>query len=653
MDLTDYTALTAESALRVVTDALVEADAFLEAIIAEAGPRTYSNTMAPLDAAIALTGDAYGIGGYMAHVHPDEAVRAAGVAAEEKHSKWSAGLAFNRALYEAIRDYSTTEDAAALEGEQRRNLDFWMRDFRLAGQDLPEAERAEVEALRNRLIELNVAFERNLSEWEDGIDMTRAQLAGLPDSYIERLAPGKRNGEYRVTVAYPDYVPFMDQAENRMLRRWLQFKFLNRAATANIPLLREAVGVRWQIARKLGYPSFAEHAMETKMADPKAVEDFYASIVPGLTDLGERELGELRELMAADLGGDTLEPWDWSYYDAQQRKRDYGVDDNVVAEYFPLGAVVQGMFDICGDMFGIEFTEIDDAKAWHPDVAVYAISNRDTGEVIANYYADLHPRPGKFSHAACWRLKAGHRQADGRYRAPVAAVAANFTKPTADSPSLLKHDEAVTLFHEFGHVLHNTLTAVALPRFSGTQTERDFVEAPSQIMENWMWEPAVLQRFSRHYETGEPIPEDLVEKMVAARDQNIALKTLRQVFYGQYDLALHSGDGPADVVQAYYDLVHLTLLPPHPHTHFGASFGHMASDGYVAGYYGYLWSKVYGDDMFSVFEDEGVLNPEVGMRYRRTILATGGTRDGADLLRSFLGREPSSESFLKKIGLAP
>ena len=652
MTLTDYTTLTAATARRVVEDALAAADRQIADIIAEAAPRTYANTLGVLDEAITATDDAYGIGGFMSQVHPDEAVRAAGAEAEELHSKWLTALAFNRDLYEAIREYAATGDAASLQGEPRRNLEFWLRDFRRAGQDLPDEERSHVEELRNRLIELHVAYDRNLGEWDDGIDVTRTQLAGLPDSFIDRLGPGKRGGEYRVTVAYPDYVPFMDQAENRMLRQWLQFKFLNRAADANAPLLQEAVHVRWEIARKLGYSTFAEYAMESKMADPDAVADFYRSMVPGLTELGRRELSTLQELMAADLPDETLQPWDWSYYDAQQRKADYGVDDNEVAEYFPLDAVVDGMFEICSDMFAIDFAKVADPKAWHPDVQVYAISNRGSDDVIAYYYADLHPRPGKFSHAACWRLNAGYRRDDGSYRIPIAAVAANFTKPTADTPSLLKHDEAVTLFHEFGHVLHNTLTEAALPRFSGTQTERDFVEAPSQIMENWMWEPAVLQRFARHHKTGEPIPAELVEKMVAARDQNVALKTLRQVFYGHYDLALHGGDGPGDVVQSYYDLVDLTLIPGHPATHFGASFGHMASDGYVAGYYGYLWSKVYGDDMFSVFENEGVLNPAVGMRYRNGILAKGGTSDAMDLLRHFLGREPNAKAFLKNIGLA-
>ncbi len=230
-------------------------------------------------------------------------------------------------------------------------------------------------------------------------------------------------------------------------------------------------------------------------------------------------------------------------------------------------------------------------------------------------------------------------------------MAANFTRPTDDAPSLLKHDEALTLFHEFGHVLHETLTEAELPRFSGADTEWDFVEAPSQIMENWMWEPEVLSRFARHYQTDDPIPVELVDRLVAVRDQNIALKTLRQAMLGQYDLAMHGGDAPMDADEAWAETVSIGLIPGHPDTHMGASFGHMMHDEYPAGYYGYLWALVYGHDMFSVFEEEGTLNPEVGSRYRNAILAKGGTMDGEQLLRGFLDREPSSEAFLAKVGL--
>ena len=648
--LTDYTNMTAERVAQVVDDAIAAGEKLIGNVIATDGDRTYDNTMAPLDQAITGAQDAYGVGGFMAQVHSEETVRKAGADAEQKNDKWLAGLAFRSDLFQIIKAYGESDDAAALDGERRRNLEFWLRDFRRAGQELSQGERDAIEDLKKRLIELNVTYESNLAEWQDGIEMTPEDLDGLPEAFIERLAPGQTEGTYLVTVDYPDYVPFMNESTNRELRRQLQFKFLNRGGEANIALLNEAVRVRWDMAGKLGYSSFADYAMEIKMADLKAVADFYASIEPGLTELGVAELTVLQELMEKDHPGEEIMPWDWMFYDTLQRKLDFGVDDNEVSEYFPLEAAVAGMFDICGEMFGIDFTQVEDPKAWHPDVSVYEITDRASGKLLAHYYADLHPRPGKFSHAACWRLKAGVAQADG-YRQPIAVVAANFTKPTGDSPSLLKHDEVNTLFHEFGHVLHNALTEAQLPRFSGTQTERDFVEAPSQIMENWVWEPEVLQRFARHYETGQPIPTELVTKMVAARDQNVGLKMLRQVFYGHYDMALHGGDAPSDASEAYFDLVGITLVPAHPDTHLGASFGHMMSDGYVAGYYGYLWSKVYGDDMFSVFEDEGVLNPEVGMRYRSAILARGGTADGMELLRDFLGREPSSQAFLKKIGL--
>jgi Zn-dependent oligopeptidase len=308
------------------------------------------------------------------------------------------------------------------------------------------------------------------------------------------------------------------------------------------------------------------------------------------------------------------------------------------------------MFDITGDVFGLDYRTVADTKAWHPDVTLYEIRDRASDRAIAYFYADLFPREGKYGHAACFSIIRGMRTADGSYRKPVAAIVANFTKPTADSPSLLKHNEALTLFHEFGHVLHYCLTEVDHPRFSGYDTELDFVEAPSQILENWMWEPEVLQRFASHHQTGEPIPADLVDKLVAARDQNVALKTLRQAFFGRYDLALHATADPVDVDVAYIDTFPITLLPVHPDTQFGASFGHLMG-GYDAGYYGYLWSKVYGDDMFSVFAENGVLDPGIGMRYRREVLAKGHCRDAIEHLRAFLGREPNSKAFLKRLGL--
>ncbi len=648
--LYDYTAVTADSVTEITEAAIAHADAAVDAAVGADEARTYANTLAPLDRAGVIVADASGPGAFMARVHADADVRAAGVAAEERMAKWGSNLIMRSDLAAAIRSYAVTDDARALDGLEARNLEFWLRDLRRAGHDLDGADRDRLRDLRQRLIELQVAFNSNLDEWDDGIDMTRDDLAGLPDAYVERLEPGASDATFRVSMNYPDYIPFIEEAENRDLRREMQFKFWNRSAEENTPLLAEAVSIREEIADLLGYDTWARYSMEVKMADPEAVDELYASIIPGLTSRGVGELSALQNLASLDLGGEAIQSWDWMYYHTMQRRRDYGIDQNEVAEYFPLDTVVEGMFEITGDVFGLEYHEIEETGAWHEDVKLYEIRNQGSDEAIAFFYADLFPRDGKFGHAACFPITGGMRDDSGEYRKPVAAIVANFTKPGPGSPSLLKHDEALTLFHEFGHVLHFCLTEVDHPRFAGYDTEWDFVEAPSQIMEHWMWEPEVLQRFARHYETGEMIPSDLVERLVAARDQNTALTTLRQAFLGTFDLAIHAGHGDVDLEQATRDAFALTLIPYHDGTHFAASFGHLMG-GYDAGYYGYQWAKVYGDDMFSVFSQEGVLSPEVGSRYRSEVLARGYSRDAIEHLRAFLGREPSSDAYLEDLGL--
>ena len=452
-------------------------------------------------------------------------------------------------------------------------------------------------------------------------------------------------------MEYPDCVPFVEQSPRRDLRRQLEFKFRNRAVVENRALIEEAVELRAKTAQKLGYSTWAHFVLELRMAkDPKAVEQFYEDLVPGLKTKAAGELEVLRVLLG-DLHDDSeLKSWDLLYLDTQLRKRDYGIDQNEIAEYFPLEQVIDGMFEITGEVFGLEYRKVEDALTWHSDVAVYEIANAASSETVAWFYADFFPRDGKFGHAAQFDLVKGQRGDDGTYIKPRCAMVANFTKPTAEQPSLLKHDEVLTLFHEFGHVLHAGLTTAETARFSGADCEWDFVEAPSQIMEHWCWQAEVLQRFGRHYKTKEPIPDSLIERLVAARDLNVALLSLRQVYYGTLDMALHAVDHAVDLAAADRETYEVTLLPFHEGTFMLAGFGHLMG-GYDAGYYGYLWSKVFGDDMFSVFEAEGVTSPSLGARYRQQILARGGSVDAADLLRNFLGREPSNEAFLRHLGL--
>ena len=308
------------------------------------------------------------------------------------------------------------------------------------------------------------------------------------------------------------------------------------------------------------------------------------------------------------------------------------------------------MLDLTGDVFGVEYRKVE-MPIWHPDVLTYAIHDRESGELISHFHMDLYPREGKFSHAAAFPLVSGRRLPDGSYQKPLSAIVANFTKPGSDRPSLLQHSEVETFFHEFGHILHQTLTKAETTRFAGSSTENDFVEAPSQIMENWTWRPEILRRFARHYQTGETIPDRSGRSTGGGQEPEHRLAHLAA---GELRLARHvaarRGSRRRTSTRFCRRATDVSLFPPHEGTFFPASFGHLLS-GYDAGYYGYLWSEVYGDDMWSRFDDEGVDNPEVGREYRRAILEKGGSVDGMDMLRDFLGREPNNQAFLKRLGI--
>lgn len=648
--LFEYPSITTDAITTAVSEAIDQAETTVGDIVAIDGPRTFANTIRPLeDISVSLL-HAYGRGPFLGNVHPDETVRDVARVEEERLEKWQVELSFRSDLYTAVKEYSETDDALHLEGEAHRFLEFVLRDFRRAGHELSPEDRAEVQELRERLVELEVAFQRNIAEYEDYLELTDGDLAGLPDDYIDRL-PASGKGTKRVTMAYPHVIPFMENSERRDLRQALSFKFSSRAVEANRPVLEEAVEARERIARLLGQDSWAHYQMEEKMAKhPEAVEAFYAELVPPLSALGEEEIAVMADMLAADEGSRDLQTWDWRYYDTQLRIRDFGVDSNRVAEYFKLENVISGMFDLTAEVFGLSYRQVPDADAWHEEVLLYEILDGASNEHLAYFYADLFPRDGKYSHAAAFPLYPGHRSNDGSYRRPISAIVANLTKPTADKPSLLQHTEVETLFHEFGHILHMSLTTADSPRFSGANTEWDFVEAPSQIMEEWCWQEEVLQRFARHYQTDEPIPGELVRDLIKARHLNVALHTLRQVSFGVFDMGLHGPGDHADLDTILEESESVGLLPPHEGTFFPASFGHLLG-GYDAGYYGYLWSMVFGLDMFSRFRSEGLTNPEVGLKYRREILEPGGSRDGHELLRSFLGREPSNEAFLRHIGI--
>jgi thimet oligopeptidase len=649
--LYDYTSVTVDSVRSETDAALQAADERVARAVASAGSPTFDETLVPLELAGAQLVQAYGRGAFLGQVHTDPQVRDAGNEAEERLNKWRVAVVFRSDLYDAVRAFADTDEARALEGERARLLEHWLRDFRRAGHELGADERAELERLRTRLVEVEVAFQRNLNEYRDGIDVTREQLAGLPDTYVERLSPGEREGTYRVSLDYPEVNPFLEQAHDRDLRRELFTRNWNKAVAANRPLLEEALDLRRKVAGLLGHPTWAHHAMELKMArDPVRVAAFYEEMIPPLAGQVRSELDRLADGLHADGHQGPINPWDHRYYDDALRRTEFGVDQDRISEYFPLERVLDGMFEISGEVLGFDVRPAEDAAVWHESVRAYEI--RDTGSetVLAHFYADLHPREGKFGHAAAFPLVVGHRSGDGTWISPVSAILANFTPPSGETPALLKHSEVKTLFHEFGHILHMSLSRAEFARFSGAETEWDFVEAPSQIMEHWTWDASVLQRFARHYQTDEPIPAELVDQMLRARWLDEGIRIGVQAFYGGIDLALHAEADAPDVDAALRRTYAVTGMPYPEGTFMLAGFGHLLG-GYDAGYYGYLWAEVIGDDMFGRFAREGVLSPAVGAEYRREILEPNGSRDADELVRAFLGREPSNAEFLRLRGI--
>ena len=644
--LPDFSAMTPEQVTGACEDAIAACDAAVDAIVATRdGERTFANTLGALEAATDGVSQASGQYAFMAYVATDADLREAGRAAEERIDKYLIDLSFREDLYAAIRAYAGRGEA--LGPDEQRLLDFELRDYRRNGFELAEAQRARVRELSDELVSLGVAFQKNINEWDDGILVSRGEMAGLPEPFIDSLRTEEVDGEtrYRVSLDYPELFPFMGKAQSSELRRALFSKEQVKGGDGNVAVLERALAARREVAALLGYDSWASYAHEVCMSkERERVASFLADLRERLTVKAEADV----ELMA-EVNGGPVNIWDWRYCHDQLLQTRFAVDDFEVAQYFPLDACLDGLFAVSQDLLGVRFEARPDAPVWHEDVQAFDVYEADGDEAFARFYMDLFPRPNTYGHAAAFTLRGGRRLPDGSYQKPVSAIVANFTKPSAEAPSLLRHSEVETLFHEFGHILHQTLTRATYGRFSGTRTERDFVEAPSQMLEHWVWDREVLASFTRHYETGEPLPDSLLDAMLAAKTLSSGVMMVRQLYFAHLDQAYHAPGFEGDSTAATRELHEITTFPYTPDTHFQSGWGHLF--GYDARYYGYLWSHVFGDDMFTRFEDAGLLNAELGAEYRRMVLERGGSVDGDQLVRDFLGREPNSDAFLRGLGL--
>ncbi len=651
--LHDYRTVTATGVDRDLADGLADLDGRVGSLTASP-PGSLLEVVRMLDDICGTAEDLVGRAAFVGWVHPDAAVRDAGQKAYAELSAWRAGLP----LRDDVAAVVLGRDAEAAPGdpEDAWRVARWTRDLRRSGHALPAADRARARELHDRLSAVEAVFDVNIADDTEGLELTREELDGLPDTFVDGLRAGSAPGTYAVSLDYPELRPFLAQGRRRDLRERLLRRSRDRGAAANRPLVAEGLAVRRELAALLGYPSWAHYATEVRMAgSPERARGLLDQLTAALDGPVAAENTELRDLLIED-GAPTdvrLEQWDLDYTRRIRSERRFGMDPAVLAEYFPVDAVLATMFELIGRLLGLTFPEApieDAATSWHEDVTLREVRDAD-GTLLGRVYLDLFPREGKFSHAAAFDLVRPRRAPDGSRSPGLTALVTNFSPPRDGRPALLRHDEMETLFHELGHVIHQNVTTGRYSAFAGTTTEGDFVEAPSQLMERWAWEPSVITGIARHWSTGAPLDPDVVERLTHARFAGALGRTARGLSLSRLDLALHEATEDVDLDEATRTAEAVLQLPYLDDTFFLGSFGHLFG-GYDAGYYGYLWAEVIGDDMVGRFEREGILDPEVGRAFRTSVLEPGGSRDGDDLVEAFLGRPADPQSYLRARGWA-
>ncbi|KAK7099636.1 hypothetical protein V1264_022721 [Littorina saxatilis] len=596
---------------------------------------------------------------FLQHVSTDKELRDASCDADKKLSEFDVEMSMRTDVFEAVVTVQRKMDVRKMDPEAIRYIERLTKLGKRNGLHLQKEVQTKVKELKKRISDLSIDYSKNLNEENTVLDFTEEELAGVPEDFmkgLERTADGK----CKVTLKYPHYFPCMKKARNPATRKALETAFNSRCLKENSAILEELVRLRHEKAQLLGFPTHAAFVLDMRMAKKaEAVTTFLSELATKLTPLRDEEFKlflkykkEESEKYGYPNDG-KINMWDLRYYMSLLEEREYSIDQNKLKEYFPMSVVTKGLLDIYQELLGLKFTEMRDADVWHDDVKMYSVKDTKEHKLLGFFYLDLYPREGKYGHAACFGLQPGCVAHDGSRQLAVAAMVANFTKATVTQPSLLNHDEVETYFHEFGHVMHQLCAQAKFALFSGTSVERDFVEAPSQMLENWVWEKEPLSRMSSHYKTWDAIPDNLMECLMRSRVANAGVFNLRQITLATFDQTIHT-QSQVDTAKVLSEVSERVMgIKPTPGTNMAAAFGHMAG-GYDAQYYGYLWSEVFCMDMFfSRFREEGIMSPNVGADYRRCILMPGGSLDADVMLRNFLGRDPKPDAFLLSKGLQP
>jgi len=609
----------------------------LRAEISKVENRTSENVLEPFNNMLLAIDKAYGLAGLIAQVYPEKDRRDAAEACEREIQEFISSVNLDRGLYDAV----SSVDVSTADAHTKRFTEKLLRDFKRSGVDKDEATRKRLKEIHAALVKVGQTFSRNIRDDVRTLELDSADaLKGLPEDWVKAHKPNEA-GKIVVTTNYPDYFPVQNYAEDENLRSALTKKFLSRGYPKNDAVFKEILTLRQELASTLGYENWADYNAGDKMVgNAKAISKFIDDITAIARPRGDRDIAELLKRKKKDNPkASAIQTWDRFFYVGKVRKEKFGFDAQSVRPYFEFNRVTKGIMELYGELFGVRFVQNTERPVWHESVRAYDLFTGD--DKIAEFYLDMHPREGKYKHAAMFPLRTGVIGGD----LPSASLVCNFPEP-GENPALMEHTQVVTYFHEFGHLVHQLLAnGSKWANLAGINVEWDFVEAPSQLLEEWAWDPDVLARFAKHIETDAPIPAEIVKKMRASSEFGKGAHVMRQIFYTALSFGYHAQSPEGLDLLAFQKEIQKKYMP-YPYiegTHTYAGFGHL--NGYSSMYYTYQWSLVIAKDIFTKFKAAGLLDPKVAREYRESILAPGGARPAADLVKAFLGRESNLDAY--------
>ncbi|BDX08580.1 oligopeptidase A [Planctobacterium marinum] len=630
---------------------------------------TWENFVLPIDEVSDRLSKYWSPVSHMNSVVSSDALREAHDSCLPLLSEYYTWLGQHAGLYEAYRQIAQSAQFSTLNEAQQKVVNDALLDFKLSGVALGDEDKKRYAEIQARLSELSSKFSNNVMDATLAFTKhitDESELAGLPDSAKDAAAQAAKEKElegWLFTLDFPSYLPIMTYAENRSLREEMYRAFATRASEVgpnggefdNTDIIVETLGLRQELAKLLDFPSYAHYSLATKMAEsPEQVQGFLQDLADKSKPQATAELQEIRDFAEQEFGAADLQAWDLSFYAEKLKQQKYAISDEMLRPYFPENRVISGLFEVVKRLYNIEVSERTDIETWHKDVRFFDIVDAQ-GEHRGSFYLDLYARAKKRGGAWMDECRSRWVRSDGSLQRPVAYLVCNFNGPVGDKPALFTHDEVITLFHEFGHGIHHMLTKVNESGVSGIRgVAWDAVELPSQFLENWCWEEQALAFISGHYETGEPLPQAMLDKLLAARNFQSAMQMVRQLEFSLFDFGLHEQYQPGLKVQDFINDVRqrVSVVMPPAFNRFQNSFSHIFAGGYAAGYYSYKWAEVLSSDAFSRFEEEGIFNADTGRSFLHNILEMGGSREPMDLFKAFRGREPEIDALLRHSGIA-